>query len=322
MVTTAMLDFEEPIAVLLAEISALTLLPRTAARHQEIERLRTRVKTLRQEIFAGLTPAQRMQVARHPDRPRMLDYVERLCDDFIEIHGDRRSGDDPAVVAGLARIDDRPVLVVGHEKGRGATAAARRHGAARPDGYRKALRAMRLAEKTGRPIVTFVDTPAAQAAVDAEARGSAEAIAMNIREMSMLAVPILVALIGEGGGAGALGLGVGDRVLMQEYATYSVVPPETCATILWGDSARLDDAATALRITASDLVSLGVVDEAVAEPMGGAHADPDDAARRLGVAIRSGLATLGQAGQSVRLHDRHQRLRQLGQIGLADPATT
>ncbi len=315
--STAGLEFEEPINVLLKEVEALSLMPRTSARHHEIEALCSRVTQLRQEIFGHLTPWQRVLVARHPKRPYTLDYIAWLFTDFTEIHGDRRFGDDHAIVAGFATFQDEPILIVGHQKGRDTHQKVYRNfGYARPEGYRKALRAMKLAEKFDRPIIVFVDTPAAYPGVESEERGVAEAIAYNLREMAMLSVPVIVAVTGEGGSGGALGLAVGDRVLMLEYAVYSVIPPEGCAAILWRDTARKVEAADALKGTASDLVSLGVIDEVVPEPIGGAHADPAEAGRLLAPMLSRALEALALVPPDLRLQQRHDRFRRLGLVGI------
>ena len=315
--SAATLEFEEPINALLTEIEALSLMPRTPARQQEIEALRDRVAQLRQEIYSNLTPWQRVLVARHPKRPYTLDYVARLFTDFTEIHGDRRFGDDHAIVTGFARFDGEPVLIVGHQKGRDTKQKVYRNfGYARPEGYRKALRAMKLAEKFDRPIITFIDTPAAYPGIESEERGVAEAIASNLREMAMLSVPVVVALTGEGGSGGALGLAVGDWILMQEYAVYSVIPPEGCAAILWRNPARKVEAADALKVTASDLVGLGVIDEVVPEPVGGAHTDPAEAVRLLAPVLSRAVRTLTTAPPELRLQQRHDRFRRLGLVGI------
>ena len=313
------LDFEEPVAVLLKEIEALSMLPRTPERQAEIVSLRERVDAVRREIFADLTPWQQVLVARHPNRPHTLDYIGWLCTDFQELHGDRRFADDPAIVAGFARFEDEPVLVVGHQKGRGTREKIRRNfGYARPEGYRKALRAMKLAEKFGRPIVIFVDTPAAYPGIDSEQRGVAEAIAFNLREMAMLEVPAIVVITGEGGSGGALGLAIGDRVLMQEYAVYSVIPPEGCAAILWRDATRKVEAAAALRIRAGDLLALQVVDEVVPEPVGGAHTDPAAAARLVKPVLRSALDGTKALSAADRREQRYGKFRRMGSLGLRD----
>ena len=283
------LDFEEPIVVLVKEIHALSLLPRTAERQREIEQLRARVETVRREIYSHLTPWQRVLVARHPNRPNTLDYVARLFTEFTELHGDRRFGDDHAIVAGFAFLDGSPVFVVGHQKGSDTKQKIfRNFGYTRPEGYRKALRTMKCAEKFGRPIIVFVDTPAAYPGIESEERGVAEAIAYNLREMAMLAVPVVVLITGEGGSGGALGVAVGDRVLIQEFAIYSVIPPEGCAAILWRDVSHIRSrppARSSSRLP--DLLAMRVVDEVVPEPCGGAHTDHEVAAT-LTRSVRSG----------------------------------
>src|ERR687886_140394 len=272
------LEFEEPIAVLLKEIEALTLLPRTDARDREIESLRRRIESIRADLYQSLTPWQRVLVARHPSRPGLESYIQLLFTGFTEIHGDRRFADDHAIMTGFAEYHGQPVLLVGHVKGRDTKEKIfRNFGYARPEGYRKAIRAMRLAEKFGRPIIVFVDTPAAYPGIESEERGVAEAIAVNLREMMMLDTPIVVIVSGEGGSGGALGIAVGDRVLMQEFAIYSVIPPEGCAAILWRDAGKKVEAAAALKLTAPDLLAAAIVDEIVREPTGGAHTDPDAA---------------------------------------------
>jgi len=256
-------------------------------------------------------------VARHPKRPYTLDYIARLFTDFTEIHGDRRFGDDHAIVAGFAWFGGESVLVVGHQKGRDTKQKVYRNfGYARPEGYRKALRAMKLAEKYDRPVIAFIDTPAAYPGIESEERGVAEAIAYNLREMAMLSVPVVVAVTGEGGSGGALGLAIGDRILMQEYAIYAVIPPEGCAAILWRDVAHKVEAADALKVTASDLVGLGVIDEVVPEPVGGAHTDPAEAVRLLESALARALRTLTAVPPDLRLQQRHDRFRRLGLVGI------
>jgi acetyl-CoA carboxylase carboxyl transferase subunit alpha len=307
------LEFEEPVAVLLKEVEALSELPPTDARRQEIASLQQRVIDVRRDIYSRLTPWQRVLVARHPSRPHTLDYVERLFEGFVEIRGDRRFGDDGAVVTGFAWFESDPVMVVGHQKGRDTKQKVQRNfGYARPEGYRKALRALQLAQKFGRPVLAFVDTPAAYPGVESEERGISEAIALNLREMACLRVPIVVLITGEGGSGGALGIAVGDRVLMQEHAVYSVIPPEGCAAILWRDAKRKVEAAAALRITASDLIGRGIVDAIVPEPVGGAHADHDEAARLVKRAIASALD--GLRGEPVErlLERRYEKFRQMG----------
>ncbi|MCY4598547.1 MAG: acetyl-CoA carboxylase carboxyltransferase subunit alpha [Acidobacteria bacterium] len=314
------LEFEEPIGVLQREIEALRMLPRTPQRQEEIERLNQRVAEVRREVFDNLTPWQHVLVARHADRPHTLDYVNRLFTDFTEIHGDRRFGDDAAIVAGFARFGDTPVMIVGHQKGRGTREKIRRNfGYARPEGYRKALRAMKLAEKFGRPVVVFVDTPAAYPGIESEERGVAEAIAVNLREMAVLAVPVVVIITGEGGSGGALGIAIGDRVLIQQFAIYSVIPPEGCAAILWRDAGKKVDAAEALKIRPDDLYALQVVDEVIPEPPGGAHADPAGAAALLAPALRSALDSVASLSETARSELRYAKFRQMGNSGILEP---
>ena len=313
------LEFEEPLGILRREIEALRLLPRTRDRQAEIKRLGQRVEQIRGEIYANLTPWQHVLVARHADRPHTLDYVERLFTDFIELHGDRRYGDDPAIVAGFARFDDRSVMVVGHQKGRGTREKIRRNfGYARPEGYRKALRAMKLAEKFERPVVVFVDTPAAYPGIDSEERGVAEAIAVNLREMAVLDVPVIVIVSGEGGSGGALGLAIGDRVLIQQYAVYSVIPPEGCAAILWRDAGRKADAAEALKIRPDDLLALRVVDTIIPEPPGGAHTDAAAAAGLLAPALRTALDQVAALPPDARTEQRYEKFRRMGEVGIRE----
>jgi acetyl-CoA carboxylase carboxyl transferase subunit alpha len=313
-----LLEFEEPIGVLLKEIEALSMLPRTAERERSIETLQRRAEEIRAELYANLTPWQRVLVARHPSRPNTLDYVERLFTGFDELHGDRRFADDHAIVCGFASYHGEPVCIVGHQKGRDTKQKIfRNFGYARPEGYRKALRVMQLAQKFDRPIVAFIDTPAAYPGVESEERGVAEAIAYNLREMMMLDVPIVVLVCGEGGSGGALGLAIGDRVLMQEFAVYSVIPPEGCAAILWRDANRKVEAAAALKITARDLLDLGLVDAVVPEPCGGAHNDYDKATGLVDQALSQALAQLSGLPPDERLAARYDKFRRMGSEGSA-----
>ena len=313
-----LLEFEEPIGVLLKEIEALSMLPRTAERERSIETLQRRAEEIRAELYANLTPWQRVLVARHPSRPNTLDYVERLFTGFDELHGDRRYADDHAIVCGFASYHGEPVGIVGHQKGRDTKQKIfRNFGYARPEGYRKALRVMQLAQKFDRPIVAFIDTPAAYPGVESEERGVAEAIAYNLREMMMLDVPIVVLVCGEGGSGGALGLAIGDRVLMQEFAVYSVIPPEGCAAILWRDANRKVEAAAALKITARDLLDLGLVDAVVPEPCGGAHNDYDKATGLVDQALAQALAQLSGLSPDERLAGRYDKFRRMGSEGSA-----
>jgi acetyl-CoA carboxylase carboxyl transferase subunit alpha len=264
------------------------------------------------------TAFERVQLARHPDRPYTLDFVERLFEDFVELHGDRRFADDPAIVCGSARFHGLPVVVVGHQKGRDTKQRSYRNfGMPKPEGYRKALRVMKLAEKFGRPIFTMIDTPGAYPGIDAEERGQAEAIAYNLREMAKFTVPVIVTVIGEGGSGGALAIGVGDQVLMLENSIYSVISPEGCAAILWKDAKQADRAAEGLRLTAQELFEEKIVDKIIPEPPGGAHTDYDQAARLLDAALTERLAEAVSCTQEERLTRRYDKLRQFGRWGVA-----
>jgi acetyl-CoA carboxylase carboxyl transferase subunit alpha len=311
------LEFEEPLAVLLKEIEALTLLPRTDARDREVESLQRRLDVARANLYRSLTPWQRVLVARHPSRPGLTEFIADLFTNFIEIHGDRRFADDHAMMTGLADYKGQAVLLVGHIKG-GDTKEKifRNFGYARPEGYRKALRAMRLAEKFRRPILVFVDTPAAYPGIESEERGVAEAIAVNLREMILLDTPIIVLVSGEGGSGGALGIAVGDRVLMQEFSIYSVIPPEGCAAILWRDQAKKVEAADALKLTAPDLLKAGLIDEIVPEPVGGAHANPAAAARLVDAVLTRVLAEVSAEASEMRLTRRYEKFRAMGRLGV------
>lgn len=313
-----LLEFEEPIAVLMKEIEAMTLMPQTPERQKAIRQLESRATELRAEIYQHLKPWQRVQVARHPNRPSMLDYVEMLFTEFIEVHGDRRFADDKAIVTGFAFFHGEPVAVIGHQKGRDTKQKVfRNFGYAKPEGYRKALRVMRLAEKFKRPIIVFVDTPAAYPGIESEERGVAEAIALNLREMALLDTPIVVIVCGEGGSGGALGIAIGDRVLMQEFGVYSVIPPEGCAAILWRDAKRKVEAAEALKITAPDLLGLGLIDEIVTEPIGGAHLDHRAAGALVDAALSKHLADLSSMDSRARLDARYDKFRNMGRLGQA-----
>jgi acetyl-CoA carboxylase carboxyl transferase subunit alpha len=311
------LEFEEPVAALLKEIDALEQLPRTDASVRQIEALRRRVEAARAELYAALTPWQRVLVARHPSRPGMEDICQRLFTGFVEIHGDRRFADDHAIMAGFAEYHGQPVMVVGHVKG-GDTKEKifRNFGYARPEGYRKAIRAMRLAEKFDRPVIVFVDTPAAYPGMESEERGIAEAIASNLRDMMTLDTAVIVVVSGEGGSGGALGIAIGDRILMQEYAIYSVIPPEGCAAILWRDASKKVEAAEALKLTAPDLLKAGLVDEIVREPVGGAHTDPAAAARLLDESLSRALSAVTAVDGPSRLAMRYDKFRSMGRLGV------
>ncbi len=314
------LEFEEPIAVLLKEIEALSMLPQTPERLRSIDSLRHRIDSIRGDIYQHLTPWQRVLVARHPSRPTVLDYVDRLFTEFTEISGDRRFSDDHAIITGFARYRGEPVLVVGHHKGGGDTKQKifRNFGYARPEGYRKALRAMKLAEKFGRAVIAFIDTPAAYPGIESEERGISEAIALNLREMAALDAPIIVVVHGEGGSGGALGLAVGDYVMMHEFAIYSVIPPEGCAAILWRDSNRKVEAAKALKLTAPDLLGFGIIDEIVPEPVGGAHTNHELAATLLDTALSAALSSVSALDSDTRMEKRYRKWRAMGNVGIAE----
>src|SRR5689334_15134688 len=307
------LEFEEPIAVLLKEIETLQASPRTDANDREIDTLRRRIETVRADLYRSLTPWQRVLVARHPNRPGLEDFIQRLFPGFVEIHGDRRFADDHAIMTGFAEYHGQPVLLVGHVKGRDTKEKIYRNfGYARPEGYRKAMRAIRLAEKFGRPTIVFVDTPAAYPGIDSEERGVAEAIAVNLRDMMMIDTPIIVLVSGEGGSGGALGIAIGDRVLMQEYAIYSVIPPEGCAALVWRDASKKAEAAEALKLTAPDLMNFGIIDDIIREPIGGAHTDHDAAARLVDEVLARELAAVKALSIDTRLQKRYEKFRNMG----------
>ncbi len=309
------LEFERPIAELTSKIEDLSGMGGDAGVNiaEEVARLREKRDRLIKQIYGGLNRWQRSQLARHPDRPYFLDYVPLLFDDFQELHGDRAFADDGAIVGGVARFHEHAVVVVGHQKGRDTKEKIRRNfGMPRPEGYRKALRLFRLAERFEMPVMTFIDTAGAWPGVDAEERGQSEAIARNLMELSALDTPVICTVIGEGGSGGALAIGVGDRLFMQEFTTYSVISPEGCAAILWHDRKYADQAAEALRPTAQDLLELGLIDGVIPEPMGGAHADPQGAAARLDETLGKALEELLAMPREALLSARRERLRHLG----------
>jgi acetyl-CoA carboxylase carboxyl transferase subunit alpha len=309
------LDFEQSIADLEAKIEALRYADKGAAINinDEINKLSAKSRVLTESIFHALTPWQISQLARHPLRPYTLDYIERIFTDFEELHGDRAFAEDAAIVGGVARLDGRPVVVIGHQKGRDTREKVRRNfGMPRPEGYRKALRLMRIAERFKLPLVTLIDTPGAYPGVGAEERGQSEAIARNLFEMSRLKTPIVNVVIGEGGSGGALAIGVGDRLLMLQYSTYSVISPEGCASILWRSADKASEAAQAMGITADSLNRQGLVDEIVQEPLGGAHRDMDAMAKTLKVAILSNINKLGTVPIERLLEQRYERLMRHG----------
>jgi acetyl-CoA carboxylase carboxyl transferase subunit alpha len=312
---TFLLDFEKPLSELETRINQIRELAEenNVDVSDQIRQLEVRAVQLRHEIFSGLSPGQRLQLARHPKRPSTLDYIQAISDEWIELHGDRGGADDPALVGGIGRLGGRPVVMLGHQKGRDTKDnIARNFGQASPGGYRKAMRLMEHADQFGMPILTFIDTPGAWAGVEAEELGQGEAIAYNLREMFRLDVPIICTVIGEGGSGGALGIGVGDRVLMFEHAVYTVATPEACAAILWRDALQAPQAAAALKITASDLKELGILDQLLPEPVGGAHSDPLGAASILKDALLQNLEILTQLTSQQRRELRYQKFRSIG----------
>jgi len=307
------LEFEKPLVDLQNRLVQLRAADDPRAVGDDIRRLEERLARLQRKIYGGLTAWQRAQIARHPKRPHTLDVVNLLFEDWVELHGDRLFGDDKAIVGGLARFDGAPVVVIGHQKGRDTREnIARNFGMPHPEGYRKALRLMQLGAKFNAPVITFIDTPGAYPGLGAEERGQAEAIARNLREMSGLPIPIVCVVTGEGGSGGALAIGVGNRVLMLEYAIYSVISPEGCAAILWGDAAKAPEAAGLMRVTAPDLLRLGVIDGVIPEPVGGAHRDWEETAANLRGALREYLRQLRGKPTADLVEDRHARFRRIG----------
>ncbi len=313
--STFTLDFERQIVEWEQKLQELKKLPPTKGMDpaEEIQQLEQKVEQARKQVYQHLSPWQRVQLARHPKRPYTLDYIGKFMTDFVEIHGDRLFSDDKALIGGLAKLEGMPILIVGHQKGKDTKENLYRNfGSAHPEGYRKAIRLMQIAAKFRLPIVCFIDTPGAYPGVGAEERGQAQAIAYNLREMSKLPVPIVVAVIGEGGSGGALGIGVGDRVLVMENAYYSVISPEGCAAILWKDRAKAPEAAASLKLTAADLLSLKLIDEIVPEPLGGAHRDPDTAAENLKAALKRNLEELKGMDPKELLEARREKYRKIG----------
>jgi acetyl-CoA carboxylase carboxyl transferase subunit alpha len=308
-------EFEKPILDLQKRIEELTGFGTKPGQERELEKLQRRLEKVREDVYARLTPWQATLVARHPRRPYTADYVRALFSEFVEIHGDRKFADDLAILAGFALFHGRPVAVIGHQKGRDTKEKIRRNfGMPRPEGYRKALRIMKLAEKFQRPVMTFIDTPGAYPGIGAEERGQAEAIAVNLREMARLRIPVLVTVTGEGGSGGALALGVGDRIQMLAHSIYSVISPEGCAAILWKSDEMKQDAARALRLTAQDLLELGLVDEIVPEPPGGAHADQERMFGILDEVLQRNLAELELLGPDERRAARTAKFRAMGTV--------
>ncbi len=311
------LDFEQPIAELEAKIEELRYVGDDSEINinEEISRLQEKSRSLTESIFSKLTAWQISQLARHPQRPYTLDYIEKIFTDFEELHGDRAFADDPAIVGGVARLEGEPVMVIGHQKGRDTKEKLRRNfGMPRPEGYRKALRLMELAERFRLPVLTFIDTPGAYPGIGAEERGQSEAIARNLQVMADLKTPVICTVIGEGGSGGALAIGVGDRVLMLQYSTYSVISPEGCASILWKSAEKAQDAAEALGITAPRLKELELIDGIIEEPLGGAHRDPDAMARNLKQRLQSELDTLKAVPVDQLLDSRYRRLMGYGRF--------
>ncbi|MGC1247990.1 MAG: acetyl-CoA carboxylase carboxyltransferase subunit alpha [Spirulinaceae cyanobacterium] len=310
-----LLDFEKPLCELEGRIEQIRALAteNNVDVAEKITQLEAKAVQLRKEIYSTLTPTQRLQLARHPRRPSTLDFIQAMSEEWFELHGDRGGSDDPAIVGGIARLDGKPVVMLGHQKGRDTKDnVARNFGMASPGGYRKAMRLMEHANRFGMPIITLIDTPAAWAGVEAEKLGQGEAIAYNLRQMFSFDVPIISTVIGEGGSGGALGIGVGDRILMFEHAVYSVAPPEACAAILWRDAAKSDQAAAALKITSWDLKQLGIIDRLLPEPVKGCHADPLGAAMILAEALKETLEELEVIPPQQRKELRYQKFRNIG----------
>ncbi len=307
------LEFEKPILELENRIAELRASEDSVAARDEIARLEERLARQQQRVYSSLTAWQRTQIARHPKRPHTLDLVNLLLEDWVELHGDRVFGDDKAIGGGLALVEGEPVVVIGHQKGRDTREnIARNFGMPHPEGYRKALRLMQLAARFAKPVITFIDTPGAYPGLGAEERGQAEAIARNLREMAGLPTPVICVVTGEGGSGGALALGVGNRVLMLEYAIYSVISPEGCAAILWGEAGKAPEAAEIMRVTAPDLLKLGVIDAIVPEPVGGAHRNWDAAAASLRAVLREQLWELRSKSEAELIEERQEKFRRIG----------
>ena len=309
-----LVELERPILELEAHIHTLEIDPGKA---KEVERLRKKVEKLKFEIFSSISDWQVTQLARHPKRPYVIDYIERICDRFEEMHGDRNFGDDPAIVAGMGWIGGRPVMIIGQQKGRDTKQKILRNfGMPKPEGYRKALRFMKMAEKFNRPVLCLIDTSGAYPGLDAEERGQAEAIARNLKEMARLKVPVVSVVVGEGGSGGALALGVANIVLMLEYAIYSVITPEGCASILWKDSSQAPLAADALKLTAPKLLSYGLIDAIIPEPLGGAHYDWDKAAGFLKLAVTDAFDSLATLSTDELVDQRYEKFSRMGSVSL------
>jgi len=309
------LDFEKPVVELEQKIQELKgfIASKKIDLSSEVKRLEEKLEHLKKDTYTNLTPWQRVQIARHPKRPYTLDYISMLMTDFIELHGDRCFSDDKAIVAGFAMLGKQPFMVMGHQKGRDTKENLKRNfGCAHPEGYRKALRLMQMAEKFNKPVLVFIDTPGAYPGIGAEERGQAQAIALNLREMAAIGVPIIAVVIGEGGSGGALGIGVADRVCVLENAYYSVISPEGCAAILWKDGARAPDAAEVLKLTAADLLSMKIIDEIIPEPLGGAHHDPLKTAENIKDAVLRHIKVLSGLERDELLDMRYKKFREIG----------
>lgn len=309
------LDFEKPVIELERKIEELKKLSSDEKMNLsgEIKKLEDKLEKLKKDIYENLTPWQRVQIARYPKRPFTLDYINTIMSDFVELHGDRNFGDDKAIITGFTKIDETKICVIGHQKGKDTKENLERNfGSAHPEGYRKAIRMMKLAEKFKLPIVCFIDTPGAYPGVGAEERGQAGAIAYNLREMSTLEVPIIVIVIGEGGSGGALGIGVGDRICVLENSYYSVISPEGCASILWRERSKAPEAAEVLKLTASDLYELGIIDDVIKEPLGGAHRDPEMTANNIKKKIIKSLSELEKLSKKELLEARYEKFRKIG----------
>ncbi|MBD2603095.1 acetyl-CoA carboxylase carboxyltransferase subunit alpha [Scytonema hofmannii FACHB-248] len=310
-----LLDFEKPLAELANRIEQIRLLAEENGVDvsNEIRKLEARSMELREEIFTSLSPSQRLQVARHPRRPSTLDYIQAISDEWMELHGDRCGSDDPALVGGVGRLSGMPIVMLGHQKGRDTKDnIARNFGMATPGGYRKAMRLMEHANRFGMPILCFIDTPGALPTVIAERQGAGEAIAYNLREMFCLDVPIICTVIGEGGSGGALGIGIGDRLMMFEHSVYTVITPEACAAILWKDASKAPQAAAVLKMTSHDLKGLGIIDQILTEPIGGAHSDPIKAVNTLKQALLDNLEELYRLTPAERRQLRYEKFRKIG----------
>lgn len=309
------LDFEKPIVELERKIDELKGMSAKGDYDlsDEVKRLESKLAQVKKDIYGGLTPWQRVQIARHPKRPYTMDYIDMMMTDFVEIHGDRHFADDKAMICGVAKLGEEKVVVLGHQKGRDTKEnLARNFGCAHPEGYRKAMRVMKMAEKYNLPVVAFVDTPGAYPGIGAEERGQAEAIAYNLREMTDLRTPVIVFIIGEGGSGGALGIGIGDRVYVLENAYYSVISPEGCAAILWKERSKSPEAASVLKLTAKDLLEMGIIDGIIKEPLGGAHHNPPAVAEAIKATIQKDLATLKSISKEKLIETRYAKFRSIG----------